>query len=229
MKVQTESNIKKSYKGMAMEGLIARWYAKNTKGNLKQYKDFAKKVAENVSEGSNILEIAPGPGYLSIELMKMGNYNVTGLDISKTFVQIANDNAHEEGVKVNFTEGDASNMPFDNEIFDFIVCTAAFKNFTKPIMSLNEIYRVLKPNGKALIIDLRKDASKDAINDNIKDMDMNWINTLFTKLTFRTVLLGNAYTIEEIKRLVYQSNFKKCKIPSDPMGFELWLENNRHK
>jgi 2-polyprenyl-3-methyl-5-hydroxy-6-metoxy-1,4-benzoquinol methylase len=41
-------------------------------------------------EGNNILEVASGQGYLSIELMKMGNYNVTGLDISKTFVQIAN-------------------------------------------------------------------------------------------------------------------------------------------
>ena len=224
MTEQNESNIKKSYKGMAMEGFIARWYAKNTKGNLNLYKDFAKKVAENVAEGSNILEVAPGPGYLSIELMKMGNYNATGLDISKTFVEIANKNAKEECVNVNFTEGDASKMPFDNETFDFIVCTAAFKNFTKPIMTINEMYRVLKPNGKALIIDLRRDASKDAINDNIKDMDMNWINSLFTKLTFRTFLLRNAYTIIEIKNLVSKTNFHKSKTPNNPMGFELWLE-----
>jgi ubiquinone/menaquinone biosynthesis C-methylase UbiE len=224
MNEQIESNINKSYKGMAMEGFIARWYAKNTKGNLDQYRDFANKVAENVSEGSKILEVAPGPGYLSIELKKMGNYNITGLDISKTFVQIANQNANEEGVKINFTEGDASNMPFDNEIFDFVVCTAAFKNFTKPIMAINEIYRVLKPNGRALIIDLRRDASKEAINDNIRGMDMNWINSLFTKLTFRTFLLRNAYTMDEIKKLVSKTNFKKCKLPHDPMGFELWLE-----
>lgn len=224
MTEQNESNIKKSYRGMAMEGFIARWYAKNTKGNLDQYQDYAKKVDENVAEGSNILEVAPGPGYLSIELMKMGDYNITGLDISKTFVEIANKNAEKEGVKVNFTEGDASNMPFDNETFDFIVCTAAFKNFTKPIMAINEMYRVLKPNGKALIIDLRRDASKDAINDNIKDMDMNWINSLFTKLTFRTFLLRNAYSLTEIKNLASKTNFNKFKVPTDPMGFELWLE-----
>ena len=84
--------------------------------------------------------------------------------------------------------------------------------------------RVLKPNGKALIIDLRRDATKDSINDNIKDMHMNWISSLFTKLTFRTVLLKNAYTIEEIKQLVSKTNFKKYKIPNNPMAFELWLE-----
>jgi ubiquinone/menaquinone biosynthesis C-methylase UbiE len=229
MTEQTESNIKKGYKGMAMEGFIARWYAKNTKSNLDQYRDFANKVAKNVTEGSNILEVAPGPGYLSIELMKMGNYNVTGLDISKTFVQIATKNAEEEGVKVNFTEGDASNMPFNNDKFDFIVCTAAFKNFTKPIMALNEMYRILKPNGKALIIDLRKDASKDAINDNIKGMDMNWINSIFTKLTFRTFLLRNAYSITEIKNLISKTRFKKYKIPTDPMGFEFSSKNRIKK
>ena len=111
MSENTESNIKKSYKGMAMEGTIARWYAKNTKGNIEQYKNWAKIIAENVEERSKVLEIAPGPGYLSIELAKLGDYNVTGLDISKTFVEIAKNNADQAGVKVKFIHGDASNIP----------------------------------------------------------------------------------------------------------------------
>ncbi|MGB8232956.1 MAG: class I SAM-dependent methyltransferase [Methanobacterium sp.] len=224
MSENKESNIKKSYKGMAMEGSIARWYAKNTKGNIEQYKNWAKIIAENVEERSNVLEIAPGPGYLSIELAKLGDYNVTGLDISKTFVEIARNNADQAGVNVKFIHGDASNIPFDNERFDFIVCTAAFKNFTKPITALNEMYRVLKPNGKALIVDLRRDASRDAINDHVEGMGLNWINTLFTKLSFKFMLLRNAYTINEIKELVSHTSFSKCEVPQDPMGFELWLQ-----
>jgi ubiquinone/menaquinone biosynthesis C-methylase UbiE len=224
MSENRESNIKKSYKGMAMEGTIARWYAKNTKGNIKQYKNWAKIIAENVEERSKVLEIAPGPGYLSIELAKLGDYNVTGLDISKTFVEIAKNNADQAGVKVRFIHGDASNIPLDNERFDFIVCTAAFKNFTKPITALNEMYRVLKPNGKALIIDLRRDASRDAINDHVEGMGLNWINTLFTKLSFKFMLLRNAYTVNEIKELVSHTSFSKCEVPQDPMGFELWLQ-----
>ena len=224
MSENKESNIKKSYKGMAMEGTIARWYAKNTKGNIEQYKNWAKIIAENVEERSNVLEIAPGPGYLSIELAKLGDYNVTGLDISKTFVEIAKNNADQAGVNVKFIHGDASNIPFDNERFDFIVCTAAFKNFTKPITALNEMYRVLKPNGKALIVDLRRDASRDAINDHVEGMGLNWINTLFTKLSFKFMLLRNAYTVNEIKELVSHTSFSKCEVPQDPMGFELWLQ-----
>lgn len=225
--IKDESKAKKSYKGVAMEGFIARWYAKNTKSNMEQYKNWAKLVAENVTEGSSVLEVAPGPGYLSINLVKLGNYKVTGMDISKTFVEIEKTNAKKAGVKAEFVHGDASDMPFNNEVFDFIVCTAAFKNFTKPVMALNEMYRVLKPDGKALIIDLQRNASKKAINKSVDDMGLNWINTLFTKFTFRFGLLRNAYTINEIKELVSHTNFRKCEIlesPTDPIGFELWLK-----
>ena len=218
-----DSKSKKSYKGMAMEGFIARWYAKNTKGNREQYKNWAKIVAENVNVDARILEVAPGPEYLSIELAKQGNYNVTGLDISKTFVDIAKTNALEARVKIDFKEGDASNMPFGNESFDFIVCTAAFKNFTKPIKALNEMYRVLKPNGKALIIDLRRDASRGAINKEVKNMGLNWINRVFTKLSL-AFLRKNAYTKEEFQEMVSHTNFRKCEIPLDPLGFEIWLD-----
>ena len=76
-------------------------------------------------------------GYLSINLANLGNYKVTGLDISKTLVEIEKRNVKEAGVKVEFKQGDASNMPFENDKFDFIVCTAAFKNFTKPIKTFN--------------------------------------------------------------------------------------------
>ncbi len=218
-----DSKTKKSYKGMAMEGFIARWYAKNTKGNKEQYKKWAKQVAENVAEGDYVLEVAPGPGYLSIELAKLGEYEITGLDISKTFVEIAQANAMEAEVRVEFREGDASNMPFDNESFDFIICTAAFKNFTKPIKALNEMYRVLKPNGKALIINLRRDASNKAINKEVENMGLNWINRLFTKLSL-TSLRKNAYTKEEFQEMVSHTNFKKCEIPQNPLGFEIRLD-----
>ncbi|MGO9388158.1 MAG: class I SAM-dependent methyltransferase, partial [Methanobacterium sp.] len=169
------------------------------------------------------LEVAPGPGYLSIELAKLGEYKVTGLDISKTFVEIAQTNALEAGANVEFREGDASNMPFDNESFDFIICTAAFKNFTKPIKALNEMYRVLKHNGKALIIDLRRDASRGAINKEVENMGLNWINRVFTKLSL-AFLRKNAYTKEEFQEMVSHTNFRKCDIPQDPLGFEIWLD-----
>ena len=59
-------------------------------------------------------------------------------------------------------------MPFDDGTFDFIICTAAFKNFADPIGALREMYRVLRAHGKSVVIDMRRDASDEAIRDFVK-------------------------------------------------------------
>lgn len=64
---------------------------------------YADEVASLVSAGANILEVAPGPGYLSIELAKKG-FTVTGIEISPDFVKIAKNNAQEENDSVDFKE-----------------------------------------------------------------------------------------------------------------------------
>src|SRR5690349_18739181 len=124
----------KGEKGMGMEGPVATWYAKNTLKNIEDFKKDARKIAAVVAEGSAILEVAPGPGYLAIELAKLGRYKITGLDISTSFVEIAQANAKAAGVPVDFRQGNAAQMPFADASFDFIVCRAAFKNFAEPVL-----------------------------------------------------------------------------------------------
>src|SRR5438045_4280013 len=85
----------KGYKGMAMEGPIATWYARNTRSRIEEQRELAYRIAERVPVGGRVLEVAPGPGYLSIELAKLGKREVTGLDISETFVKIERQNAAE--------------------------------------------------------------------------------------------------------------------------------------
>jgi ubiquinone/menaquinone biosynthesis C-methylase UbiE len=213
----------KGYKGLAMEGFIASWYAKNTQKNIEEYRLSAKKVAETVAAGSAILEIAPGPGYLSIELAKLGNYRITGLDISKSLVDIAQKKAREAGVSIDFRLGDAAHMPFDDETFDFIVCTAAFKNFSEPVQALKEMNRVLKPNGRALISDLRRDVSQEAITNLVDNMNLNRIDSLITKWTFKHMLIKRAYTKDEIAEFVSQTEFRKCDIQETLVSLEIWL------
>ena len=215
---------KKGYKGMAMEGMIAKSYAKNTQKDMAEYKKHAALVAEQLKENDNVLEIAPGPGHSSIELAKLGNFNIIGLDISKTFVEIAKKNAKSEDVSVQFLQGNASDMVFEANSFDFIFCRAAFKNFEDPIGALNEIYRVIKTNGRVLISDLRKDVSSKSIDEYVDSMGMNIVDALATKLTFNTMLKSRAYTKEQFEEYISKSEFKKYKIDITPMELNIWLE-----
>src|ERR1700677_4250669 len=135
---------RKAYKGWAMEGMIARWYARNTGKTMKPFRKEAQDIASQLPRGGDVLEVAPGPGFLAIELARLGSYHIVGLDISKSFVRIATENATKAGVEVTFREGNASAMPFEPNSFDFIYCRAAFKNFSEPVQAMNEMYRVLK-------------------------------------------------------------------------------------
>jgi len=204
-----------------MEGMVAKWYTANTGKSLDEFAKLARHIASQLSRGGTVIEVAPGPGYFCIELGKLGPYGITGLDISHTFVEIASKKAAEAGVQVDFRQGNASNMPFSQNTFDFLLCRAAFKNFAEPVRALQEMCRVLKPGGRGLIIDLRKDASMESINHEVEGMGLNPINKILTKLAFRTMLLKSAYTREQFRYMLAQANFRTVDIHEAGIGFEI--------
>ena len=214
----------KAYKGLPMEGMIAKWYAQTTFKDLKRHKGMAKRLVEKIPERGKVLEIAPGPGYFSIELAKLGNYQISGLDISKSFVEIARRNAEEAGLKIDFREGNASAMPFQEDTFDFTFCQAAFKNFSEPVRAIAEMYRVLRPGGVSLISDLRRDASPEEIEREIQGMGLGPVNQFMVRWTFNNMLLRSAYSVEEMRSMVAQTPFGQCRIDISGVGFEVWLE-----
>jgi ubiquinone/menaquinone biosynthesis C-methylase UbiE len=213
----------KAYKGIGMEGPIARWYARITRKDLREVRELARRISGELAEEARVLEVAPGPGYFAIELGRIGTYRITGLDISQTFVDLARQNAREEGVEINFERGNASSLPFEEGSFDRIVCRAAFKNFTDPVGALREMYRVLARGGKAVIIDLRKDAPRREIDAYVDKMKLGTLNAAFVRLTFRLMLLKRAYTREDFEAFIRQSGFAKSEIADAPVGLEITL------
>jgi ubiquinone/menaquinone biosynthesis C-methylase UbiE len=219
----TTMTMPKPHGDRGMEGMVAKWYAANTAEVLNEYQDLAKRIANQLPQGSSVLEVAPGPGYFCIELARLGSYAITGLDISRTFVKMAAKKAAEAGVQVNFTQGSASNMPFPRGSFDFLLCRAAFKNFADPVGALKEMCGVLKPGGRGLIIDLRRDASQGTISRHVDGMGLSTVNRVLTKLAFRTMLLKSAYTREQFQQMLAQTEFSSVEIAEDGIGFEIWM------
>jgi ubiquinone/menaquinone biosynthesis C-methylase UbiE len=206
-----------------MEGMIARWYARNTVKSIGQFQKEARDVASRLPSGADVLEVAPGPGFFAIELAKLGSYRIVGLDISKTFVRMATENATEAGVDVTFREGNASAMRFEPNSFDFVYCRAAFKNFSEPVPALREMHRVLKPGGSAVIVDLRREAPPEAIKAAVKEMGLGWLNALITRWIFKHVLLKRAYSTDDFRRMAEETPFGTCAIKCDSIGAEVTL------
>jgi ubiquinone/menaquinone biosynthesis C-methylase UbiE len=203
-----------------MEGGMARWYTRTRQKDLADFRREARAIAAGLRGGSHVLEVAPGPGFFSIELAKLGDFTITGLDVSHTLVGIATENARKEGVKVDFRLGNASTMPFADDSFDFSYCTAAFKNFSEPVKALDEMHRVLRPGGVAVVQDLRKDASVADINNYVAQSGRSAVDGWITKWTFRLLLLKRAYTQEDLMRMAAQSRFGTCQIKADSISFD---------
>ena len=216
----------RGHKGIGMDGFIARQYDKTAREHMTElYRTWAQKLSDKIAEDSTVLEIAPGPGYLAIELAIRRNLRIFGLDISATFVALARENAQRAGAEIDFQHGDASAMPFGNEEFDFLICTSAFKNFSAPLKALNEMFRVLKSGGQAWISDLRHDVSDATIDSFVKDtMKITGMAGLLMKYTFKHTLRPRALTGAQFKELVAQTSFKKIEVTENPMVLEVLLD-----
>ncbi len=211
----------KQRKDSGMEGRVAKWYANNTGEMLDDFSKLAGRISSELPPGSAVLEVAPGPGYFCIELAKLGQYSITGLDISHTFVEIANQKAADAGVRVDFRQGNAASLPFPDDTFDFLLCRAAFKNFGQPVRALQEMCRVLKPGGRGLIIDLNRDATPDSMNHYVDTMRLTFVNKVVTKLVFRTRLSKTAYTKQQFQQMLAQAKFRSAEIRDVDIQFEI--------
>jgi len=211
-----------------MEGPIARWYARvrSSESQFELYRKQASQLTAGLPDGARVLEVAPGPGFLAIEMARLGRLHVTGLDISHTFVEIASENARKAGVTVEFHQGDVARMPFETGLFDLVVCQAAFKNFTLPRSALAEMHRVLGAGGTAVIQDMSRDATHADIDHEVDGMDLGRLGAFTTKATLE-MLKRRAYTRAQFEHLATESPFRTCEIRTDGIGLRVRLQKEQ--
>ncbi len=206
-------NLLRGYKGWGISGFAARWYDANFRGHRRdKLRTYAQEAGKHAPDGGVVLEAAPGPGYLSIEMAKLGSYKIYGLDISEGFLNIARTNAKEAGVNIDFRQGNVSAMSFSDARFDFIICTDAFKDFKNPLAAVNEMYGVLKPGAAALIIDLNRNVSDEHLKVFVEQMNVKGDAALFMKLTRKYFLRKGAYSKDGFVNILAGSNFIRFKI-----------------
>jgi ubiquinone/menaquinone biosynthesis C-methylase UbiE len=99
--------------------------------------------AAGVAAGMSVLDVGCGPGYVSTVAAERGAIPV-GLDFSSEMIAIA----QRSSPKIEFREGDAQNLPFDDARFDRVVANFALLHLVNPERAMAEANRVLKPGGR---------------------------------------------------------------------------------
>lgn len=161
------------------------------------------------------LEVGPGPGYLGLEwLKKTEGTKLKALEISPDMITIAERNAKEYGLqnRANYVKGDAREMPFDDNTFDGAFTNGSLHEWSQPRKVLNEVHRVLKPGGRYLISDLRRDMNPV----------MKWLMWVFTRPEeIRPGLVSSinaSYTPGEIRAMLDESDLTQPTVRTVPVG-----------
>jgi len=105
---------------------------------------------------ATILDIAAGTGDFSIQEARRTNATITAIDISQNMLNIAIEKARKENLqdRITFMKADSLCMPFDDNSFDAVTVGFGVRNFVDIPKGLSEIYRVLKPGGRLVVLEL---------------------------------------------------------------------------
>jgi ubiquinone/menaquinone biosynthesis C-methylase UbiE len=103
------------------------------------------------SKGKKLLEVGCGWGCDLILFAKNGA-NVTGLDLSASAIELAKKYFALRHISADLRVGNAECLPFPDEEFDVVVSLGVLHHTPDTERALNEVYRVLKPGGEALIL-----------------------------------------------------------------------------
>lgn len=105
-----------------------------------------------------ILDLATGTGDFAVALLKLNPKEIIGMDISSGMLEVGRQKMIRKKVDgiIQMKLGDSENMPFEDGYFDALTVGFGVRNYENLEKGLNEMLRVLRPGGKAVILEFSK-------------------------------------------------------------------------
>ncbi len=105
-----------------------------------------------------ILDVATGTGDFAVESLKLNPDKVIGVDISEGMLDVGRKKMKANGYdsKIELLSGDSENLPFEENKFDAVIVAFGVRNFEHLDRGLAEMYRVLKPGGRMVVLEFSK-------------------------------------------------------------------------
>ncbi len=173
----------------------------------------------NFSDGEKVLDVATGTGDVAFAIKRKHDVSIIGLDLSANMLKVARKKSAKSGVNdIEFIEGDAEKLPFDDNTFDKLVISYGLRNLGDFKIGIEEFYRVLKPNASIGVLEFMQPRS--TIVSVVFKLYFNHIlpriASLFSNSKAYRYLpesVQNFFTPEELKKLMEEVGFKevKCK------------------
>ncbi len=105
-----------------------------------------------------ILDVATGTGDFAVAALRLHPDRIIGIDISEGMLEIGRKKMVKRGLdsKIELRSGDSEKLPFEENKFDAIIVAFGVRNFEDLEKGLSEMLRVLKPEGKVVVLEFSK-------------------------------------------------------------------------
>lgn len=171
------------------------WAKKNYSDPKSHYRSFEIILEKlQLKDDDSYVEIGCGGGKLLEDVFSIVN-KAAAIDHSADMIKVTGDKFENICPKeLDLVHGDAAKLPWENDSFTAAASANMFFFIPKPQEVLNEIYRVLKPNGRFAMVTMKKG--------------------ILTQLSFGFLYSLNTYTNQEMETMFKEAGFKNIKIES---------------
>lgn len=106
----------------------------------------------------SVLDIATGTGDFALEALKLNPEKIVGVDISEGMLNVGRQKIAKRNLedKIELLSGDSENLPFEDNFFDAVIVSFGVRNFENLEKGLSEMYRVIRPGGRVVILEFSK-------------------------------------------------------------------------
>lgn len=169
---------------------------------------FYKRVAAMVTtdtDPNRVLDVGTGPGILPRYLSEHVDAEIDAFDRTRPLVAYG----AQRHDATNFIVADVYHIPVQDTVYDLVTCTGVFHALDNPVDMLNEVYRVLTPNGEAWLFDPTDLVYDDAVDDLLTDEEFEIWEQHREETNEGT---PETYTKAEAERLLTASRFSASSI-----------------
>jgi ubiquinone/menaquinone biosynthesis C-methylase UbiE len=176
-----------------------------------------------------LLDLGCGTGWALDYASRLvnGQGQFYGIDISVRMIERATVN-YKDKKNIHFYQTSAEELPFQNDFFDFIICSSSFHHYFNPGRVLSEVHRVLKPRGRIYILDLTSDGIIGrTINNRSRKREVEHVN-YYSTAEFKAL-----FTVANLNHIsskpLWAFNPVKVHVGEKPAGDEPKAANFREK
>ena len=219
----TENKAKKEQVHHVFQNISGKYDRLNNIISFEQHKLWRKSVMKemNVKKGSKALDVCCGTADLTIALSKAvgPTGEVTGLDFSENMLEVGKKKT-KDMTNIHLVHGDAMNLPFDDNEFDYVTIGFGLRNVPDYLATLKELHRVLKPGGKVVCLETSQPTAPGF--KQLYKLYFKFVMPIFGKVFAKSKdeyewLQQSTFDFpdkEKLKRLFSQAGFSHIKIRS---------------